>query len=310
LAAVSDQPIYVYILGPTATGKTELSLRLAEKTGWPIINCDSVQVYKDVNIGTAKPSAEELSRAEHFLFDYVEPPHKQTAAEYLDHVVDCLRLNNFINAIFVGGSGFYVQALEKGLYPESQTSAAIKQEIDQWITDKGYTDLYRWIQDKDSQFAKKISENDHYRLRRAVEVMKSQSLNMTELKKQMAEQNHSPLPEHQSIKVGMSDERSSLRMRVERRTQKMLEQGLIEEVQALRQRGLKDWAPMQSVGYKEVQMHLENQIPKGELQERITTATMQLIKKQQTWFKRDPDIHWFKPHEIMEAMSWLAESID
>lgn len=302
---MSDLPTYIYVLGPTATGKTELSLQLAEKLGWPIINCDSVQVYKELNIGTAKPSSNELRRAQHFLFDYVEPPHKQTAAEYLDHVVDCLKVNSITNAIFVGGSGFYVQALEKGLYPESQTPLEVKNEIEKWIEEEGFEGLYGWLAEKDPEFSKQISENDHYRIKRAVEVMKTQNLTMTELKKEMKDENHSPLPKHQAIKIGLNDERTLLRARVEARTEKMLQAGLVEEVKSLREKGFDQWAPMQSVGYKEAQMHLDGKIPLEELTERITTATMQLIKKQQTWFKRDGEIQWFKPSEIEAALDWL-----
>ncbi|MCL4169836.1 UNVERIFIED_CONTAM: hypothetical protein GTU68_034700, partial [Idotea baltica] len=165
----------IFVVGPTATGKTELSLQLAEHLNWPIINCDSVQVYKNVNIGTAKPSLQEYQRATHYLFDFVEPAEKFTVAEYLKAVVECLKVNNIKNAIFVGGSGFYIQALEKGLYPESETPLKVQKDVDKWVTEDGMESLYQWMQANDPFFAKKISPNDHYRIRRAVEVMKTQN---------------------------------------------------------------------------------------------------------------------------------------
>ncbi|MEO0336906.1 MAG: tRNA dimethylallyltransferase, partial [Pseudomonadota bacterium] len=145
--------------------------------------------------------------------------------------------------------------------------------------------------------------------RRAVEVMKTQNLTMTELKKQMSLENHSPLPEHKAIKVGLSDERSQLKTRVAARTQKMLAAGFIEEVESLRQKGLSQWAPMESVGYREVQMHLDGEIESHELSERITTATLQLIKKQQTWFKRDYEIQWFLPSAREQALNWVCDQL-
>lgn len=300
-------PTYLFILGPTATGKTELALQIAERLNWPIINCDSVQVYQKLNIGSAKPSSEEMRRATHYLFDYVTPPRKLTVADYLDDVLETIEKHGIENAIFVGGSGFYVQALEKGLYPESEASETIKQQVSQLFQSKGPAQLYDWIKQRDPAFAKTLSENDHYRIKRAVEVMKTQDLTMTELKAQMKRDNHSPLPVHTSLKVGLNAQRERLRSRVEARTHKMLVHGLVDEVRALRSEGLGSWAPMQSVGYKEVQAYLDGQLAEDRLAEAITTSTMQLIKKQQTWFKRDSSIHWFEPGDSDKALSWMLE---
>lgn len=304
---MSSSHKFLYVVGPTAVGKTELSLRLAETLQWPVVNCDSVQVYKEVNIGTAKPSAAELKRVPHFLFDYVPAPQKQTAAQYLQDVVGLLEKKKIEKAIFVGGSGFYVQALEKGLYPNSETPAEVKREVDLWIQSEGFAALYQWLKKKDEAFSLKISGNDHYRIRRAVEVMKTQQKTMTELKQQMSEESHSPLPEHQSLKIGIRQDKEVLRERVKTRTRQMLQAGFVEEVRLLLDQGLKDWAPMQSVGYKEVQNFLNSEQSEEDLFEYIVTSTMQLIKKQMTWFKRDSQIQWFSPDQMQEAVNFAGE---
>ncbi len=300
---------FVYVIGPTASGKTDLSLQVAEKLQWPILNCDSVQVYKEVNIGTAKPSVEERSQVPHYLFDYVEPPAKLSAADYLRDVTQCLNENKINQALFVGGSGFYIQALQKGLYPETTAPSDIKNNIQMWIDDRGMGSLYEWVKENDPIFAEKISENDHYRVRRAVEVMLSQKKTLTELKNQMAEENHSVLPPHKSLKVGLRDDKEILRQRVELRTRRMLANGLVAEVEALVARGLKNWAPLASVGYKEVQAYLAGQLNLNDLEARIVTSTMQLIKKQMTWFKRDPQIQWFSIEEQDKALAYVESKV-
>ncbi len=282
---------------------------LAKKLRQPIVNCDSVQVFKGVNIGTAMPSQQDFAEVPHFLFSYVDPPSDLTVADYLKDVVQILEKNENINPIFVGGSGFYLQALHKGLYPQTEVSADSKAEVEQLFRDKGPLQLYAWIRQRDPDFADKISPNDHYRIKRAVAVMKAQDLTMTELKQKLVSENHSPLPPHKALKMGFNDERPRLRERVEERTKRMLAQGWVDEVKALRQQGLSHWAPMKSVGYKEVQSYLDGKVTKTDLVEQIVTATMQLIKKQQTWFKRDPDIRWFRPDQTEQALQWALAQV-
>lgn len=310
LAACNRRPRFLYILGPTATGKSDFAHSLARELNIPIINCDSVQVYKYLDIGTAKPSQEDRKQVPHYLYDYVEPPQTLTAADYIKDVAELFKKNNFPRALFVGGSGFYVQALEKGLYPNAKASPVMKQEIEAWIKDEGYQRLYLWIKSRDPEFAAKISGNDHYRIRRAVEVMKTQNKTMTELKKQLKQEDHSVLPRHDTLKIAFFDSRDHLRERVQKRTEKMLENGFVEEVKSLLSRNLGEWGPMLSVGYKEVQ----NYILKNETQEQlignIVTRTMQLAKKQMTWFKRDSGIQWYRPDQLSEAkqkvLPWLG----
>ncbi|MCJ8277010.1 MAG: tRNA (adenosine(37)-N6)-dimethylallyltransferase MiaA [Bdellovibrionales bacterium] len=297
---------FIYIVGPTGTGKTELSVKVAAENKLPVINADSLQIYKLLNIGTAKPTSEEMGEVPHYLFDQIQPPKTLTAAEYLALVMQTFNEKNLDEVVFVGGSGFYIQALEKGLFPKAETPESLKKEIEEWIATKGHADLYKWVRTKDPEAADKISENDHYRIRRAVEVMKTQNKTVTALKEEMKKTNFSPLPDHKALKVGLTMEKAELRSRIELRTQKMLAFGLVDEVQSLIDHGLSSWAPLKSVGYKETIDFLEGSISsKDELFERIVTSTMQLIKKQMTWFKRDPDIHWFDVNEAQRAQEFV-----
>lgn len=293
---------YFYILGPTGVGKTKLSIELARSLNYPIINCDSLQVYKNLNIGTAKPSKSEMENVPHYLFDYVDAPNEMTAASYVDDVVQCIENKKLTDLVFVGGSGFYVQALEKGLFPSSSTPENIKLEIDSWAQSDGFQSLYQWLETEDPEFAKTISENDHYRIKRAVEIMKTQNKKVSQLKKEMSEKSNSPLPKHQSFKVGLKMDKKLLKERIEKRTEKMFADGFLEEVKTQLDQGLESWAPMNSVGYKECILFLKGNLTQAELFERTVISNMQLIKKQMTWFKRDPSIHWYDVSDFNRAL--------
>ena len=241
----------------------------------------------------------------HYLFDYVEAPKTLTVADYVDDVVNVIDEKSLSDLIFVGGSGFYIQALEKGMFPNSETPLAIKKNIDTWIDEKGMSDLYLWLKENDIEATVAISENDHYRIRRAVEVMKTQNKKFSQLKKEMEKMNYSKLPKNDSIKVGLKMDKVHLRKRIEARAVKMIEKGLVEEVQSLLDQGLVGWSPMKSVGYKETIEFLEKKYSQEQLLERIVISTMQLIKKQMTWFKRDESIHWFDVNEKEGAKTFV-----
>lgn len=299
---------YVFIVGPTASGKSAVALPLAQKLSAPIINTDSIQIYKDINIGSAKPSYAEMKLHPHYLFDFVDLNTTYTAADYVTSVQDLLWKENFDKALFVGGSGFYIQALQKGMFPNVKTPLEVKTELEAWIDREGFQSLWDWLKQVDPTAANKLSPNDHYRVRRAVEIMKTQDLTLTQLREEVATGKYSPLPPHQRLNLGLRADKDQLRERVRVRTQKMLDLGFVGEVEHLIQEGYEHSSALQSVGYKEVQMFLGGEIAKQDLFERIVTSTMQLIKKQMTWFSRDPSIEWFElgcEQELIErAMTW------
>ena len=249
-----------------------------------MINADSVQVYQGFDIGSAKP------RKKFYLLDHVAPPEIYTAGQYEKDARSLLKeyLPHQI-VLVVGGSGFYLQALEKGCYPISKMSKDIKKKLLKEETELGLSVLYQRLKEKDPDYASKIHAHDRYRIFRALSLMETDSLKMSEVKKKFQEKE---LP-YEIIKVGMTGSSSVLRKRVELRTKNMLASGLVKEVQELKKKGLEKFPAMQSVGYKEVLLYLDCKITEDELYEQIVQRTMQLIKKQKIWFKRDSSIRWY-----------------
>jgi tRNA dimethylallyltransferase len=217
----------VLIVGPTASGKSRLALECAVATQLPILNVDSIQMCKGLKIGAALPSAQDFKLADHFLYSFVEKGQQITAAIYVNAVQSLLQKNDFQRLLFCGGSGFYLQALEKGMYPVSKATAQITQQIDQRIVDEGWVKLHQWLIEKSPQLQRTIHMNDHYRIRRALEMMMLSQKNPEELEQNLTP---SPIVDYQKVKVGLFAEKEVLRARVEHRAKAMLEEGFVEEV--------------------------------------------------------------------------------
>ena len=303
-------PKHLYIVGPTGVGKTEFSLLVSQALGWPIFNCDSIQMYQLVNIGSAKPSLQQRQVASHYLFDFVPPPEVLTASRYLKEVLVCIKGKNISDILFVGGSGFYIQALQRGLYPVPEVSEGLEKKIQDWIDSEGFSSLYAWIQKKDPLFSNQISSNDEYRIRRSVELMMIRKKTMTQIKKHMDEKSQSPLPPNECLKVGLGIDRTFLKERIEKRTKKMLASGWLEEVEGLLARGLSSWPPLSSVGYKECVSYIKGGMKREDLVASIVTGTMQMAKKQMTWFKKDRSIHWFDESQSRQALDFVLNKAD
>lgn len=288
----------IFLVGSTATGKTELSLQLAKKWSASILNCDSIQMYKGMDIGSAKPTLTD--RTSHgqscFFFDEWEPPFICTAGLFRKKAFAILKSELPQRPIIaVGGSGFYIQALEKGMFPVKQVSEEIENLVRQTQDKKGIEYLYNWLLELDSEYAKQISQKDSYRIFRAICLILSEKKNISFIKTTF-EQKKTNLP-YPLLKIGLYLPKVQLLEKVKTRTTIMLEQGLIEETKSLLSKGLKDWPLMKSVGYKEVVLFLKNQLSKDELHHKIVQRTMRLAKKQMMWFKRDKHIQWFLSDE-------------
>lgn len=292
----------VFVVGATASGKSDWALRWAQKYQGVVINCDSVQVYREVEIGTAKPTLAERALCPHFLFDYVSPPQEMTAGQYARDFESCIEKLNTPVAFVVGGTGFYFQAIEKGLYPVPTVAPEVKSLLDQESqSPEGRERLWQELVAADPESAQKLHPNDIYRITRALEIWRSFKKTMAEFKAEHQQgQKGFPFP---LLKVGPQWEREELRRRIELRTEKMLAAGLVQEVKALRALGLESWAPMSSVGYKEALEFLDQGLSVQELREKIVISTHQLAKRQMTWFKRDHDIRWFTGSTGFEAAS-------
>lgn len=295
-------PIVLFIVGPTATGKSDLAVDIVEACAPlaplpEIINCDSVQFFTGVDIGAAKPDESLLKRAKHHLVGHVPLGGSYTAGDFRRDALQVIKESSTRSVdrfLAVGGSGFYVQALEKGMFEVPEVPEEVRDRLEAEADVPGGLEvLYSELTQKDPEAAARISPRDRYRIIRALEIIRSDPSGSTlsDIKRRFALS--APEVPFTAYKIGLSLDREILRKRVRERTSKMLKAGLIEEVKGLREKGLRDWSPLKSVGYREVQAMLDGHIELKDLEDAIVTSTMQLAKKQMTWFKRDPSIQWF-----------------
>ena len=277
----------IFILGPTCTGKTDLGFFLAEKFKSSVINADSLQFYKGMDVGTAKPNWKNNSIPCYF-FDHITPPQIYTAGQFQKEAQPIIEKQKN-PPLVVGGSGFYLQALETGCYPIPPMDEKSKKEFTLREKSEGLYSLYEELEKLDPKYAQSIHKNDKYRIFRALQVIRSSGTKMSEIKQSFKKQDLN----YSVLKIGLKGDTSFLKERVSKRTHQMLEQGLIEEVKTLMNQNLGDFPPLNSVGYKEVRDHLEGRLPLDQLHSSIVIRTMQLIKKQKKWFQRDSFIQWY-----------------
>lgn len=312
LSKTSERKIFekqhqvVFILGPTASGKSDLAIKLALDQGGVIINCDSVQVYQDLVIGSAQPSLRDQSLCPHYLYSYVPFGHEMTAGQYTrDFYQKINEIPSGQKIFVVGGTGFYFQAIEKGMYPVRQINLDVKNQVDKiLLSPNGPRQLYEELRIQDPDAASKISINDHYRLGRAIELIRSEGRTLSEIKSEFASQ-QKPLP-FPLIKIGLSIDKEELAHRILTRSIKMIENGLIDECHKLltllessKENGNSGWGPLGSVGYKETINYIINgKSSLSELSQEIFRSTMRLAKKQKTWFQRDQEIHWINAKDL------------
>ncbi len=283
---------FVFVLGPTGSGKSSLAAKWAVKCGGEVINCDSVQVYQGLNIGAAQPSAEEKKLCPHHLYGYVPKGHELTVGQYHRDFLSLLpQLQKGRTYFIVGGTGFYVQALEKGLYPVGASDPQARRDLEEELLVEGGQDrLYKQLLDQDPQAARRIHPNDHYRLVRALEIIRREGKPLTSIESEFAK-NTTPFP-YPFTKVGLQVSREVLRERITKRTAQMVQDGLIDEVRGLVAEGFGDWKPLRSIGYSQVLDLLSGRLELQDLEGQIVTSTMQFAKRQMTWFRRDSSIQW------------------
>lgn len=279
-----------FVVGPTAAGKSHWAIQEAEKSGGVIVNADSVQFFKYLNIGTAKPSQQEQKLVPHLLYDFIEPNKEFTAGDYRRAALRVIHENIGDRPLyFVGGSGFYLRALEKGMFNVKPISSDIKSRVESL---RNQQSLYTELLKIDPQSAERIGRNDPYRLERALELVLSEGRTVKQIEIEFQSSGPSLGDLYRLKKIGIVCDRVNLRRRIERRTAKMLNDGFIEEVESLIKQGYGETKALRSVGYKEVCTYLKGGMLRNELPAAIVTSTMRLAKKQMTWFKRDREIAW------------------
>ncbi len=277
------------IVGPTAVGKTSIAIKVARELNGEIISCDSMQIYKGMDIGTAKASEEEQAKVGHHLIDIVEADGQFSVADYQKLAVKLIEKLNGENKlpILVGGTGLYYQSVvDSYVFFPMQSRDRVREKWNAIIKEKGLEAVYHYLQSIDPEYAEKISSNDQKRIVRALEVyeLTGKTFSSHQMKKENA---------YDLAVVGLYLERQDLYSRIEQRVDKMLQDGLIEEVEYLREQGY-DLSnnSMQALGYKQVYYYLQGFINKEEMIEEIKKETRRYAKRQYTWFKKDRRILW------------------
>ncbi len=291
-ASARPEPLLAVIVGPTGSGKTALSLALAERFSGEIVNCDSVAMYREFEIGTAKPSATERARAPHHLFDFVEPTGYVTAGEYgrrarllLEEIDSRGHL-----PIVVGGTGLYLRALLDGLFAGPERSEQLRERLRERAGERGSIYLHRILKRFDPGSAERIHANDVPKMIRAIEVCLASRQKMTDL----WQRGRDPLRGFRTLRIGLNPDRAALYERINQRAQRMFDGGLIEETQGLLRKYGASAGPLASLGYKQAVQFLRGEFTRDQALEAAQQAHRNYAKRQITWFRREPDVEWLQ----------------
>ncbi len=305
-----DLPLLVVVLGPTGSGKTALSLALADRFGGEIVNCDSVALYRDFDIGTAKPNSEERARAPHHLFDVADPGSQVSAGEYARLARQVVREISARHKlpIVVGGTGLYLRALLEGLFPGPLRSEELRERLRKRSRSNHSGYLHRLLRRLDPKAAQNIHAHDTPKLIRAIEVCLATRQQMTAMWKQGRE----PLQGFSILRLGLDPERKMLYERINRRAEQMFAAGLLEETAGLRQKyGEKAWA-LASLGYRQAGQLLNGEISRERAIAEAQQGHRNYAKRQMTWFRREPEVHWLRGFgdepAIQNQAAWLIEN--
>jgi tRNA dimethylallyltransferase len=286
----------IILLGPTGVGKTAVSILLAKHLNTEIISSDSMQIYKHMDIGTAKPSKEEQQTVKHHMIDIVEPWETYSTGEYIKNVQPIIaNLHDSSRIpIIVGGTGLYIKAMTRGIFKESSYDLAADWDLrnDLLKSEKGSPGyLYEYLKSLDPLAASKIMPADTRRTIRALEVCLKSNKTMSEMHQLLTQ----PLP-YKFIKIGITRDRKELYRMIEQRVDKMIEQGLVDEVrqvlELIHSITPSQFPSMQAIGYKEIAMHLNGEISLEEAIALVKKRSRNYAKRQWTWFKKEEGIQW------------------
>jgi len=298
------EPLVVVVLGPTASGKTALALGIARRFCGEIVNCDSVAMYREFEIGTAKPSAAERAEVPHHLFDCVDPLSDVTAGEYARQARQALREIVLRETdlseneqrrhlpIVSGGTGLYLRALVEGLFPGPQRSEELRNKLRGRAEERGTEHLHRILRRLDAAAAKRIHAHDVPKVIRAIEVCLASRRPYRRTMTELWRQGREPLRGFRILRLGLNPEREALYARINRRAAKMFDQGLIAETERLLAEYGDQARPLASLGYKQAAQFLRGELDRESALAAAQQAHRNYAKRQITWFRREPDVHW------------------
>ena len=288
----------VILTGPTAVGKTALSIRLAKEINGAVISADSMQVYRHMDIGSAKIRPEEMQGVKHYLIDILEPEEEFHVVRFVEEAKAALEeiYQNGQIPIIAGGTGFYIQALLYDINFDGQDcDADYRRELEQIAEEKGAEYLHQMLEEVDAESAKAIHANNTKRVIRALEFYHVSGKKISE-HNETEHQKESP---YNFAYFVLTDERERLYKRIEARVDAMMEEGLLDEVRLLKERGAtKEMVSMQGLGYKEILAYLDGEYPLEEAVRILKRDTRHFAKRQLTWFRREKDTIWMNKDEF------------
>lgn len=305
-------PLLVVLLGPTASGKTALSLAVAERFAGEIVSCDSVAVYRELEIGTAKPTPTERERVPHHLIDVVSPAEGYTAGDYSRYAraaVAAITGRGYL-PIVTGGTGLYLRALIDGLFAGPERSQPLRDRLHRAMARHGDAALHRILRRVDPVSAALIHPNDTPKLIRAIEVSLMAGKPMSAVRQEGRDR----LEGYRILRMGLEPDRKTLYMRINHRAEGMFAEGLVAETDLLLGKYGEECRPLDSLGYKQAKAILKGTMTSAEAIAAAQQGHRNYAKRQGTWFRREPDVHWlpgFGDEEeiVNEAFHLIARSV-
>ena len=295
-----SQPLVITLLGPTASGKTQLSLEIAEQLGLPVINVDSRQLYRGMDLGTAKPTAEQQARVPHQLLDLRDPDEPITLQEFQAEAMPCIEavLKQHGMALLVGGSGLYLKALTQGLQPPAVAPQA---QLRDQLTTLGQAVCHPLLQAADPEAAARIAPADAVRTQRALEVLYATG-------RPMSAQATATPPPWRVLELGLNP--ANLRQRIQQRTEQLYRDGLVEETRRLAERYGTDLPLLQTIGYGEALQVIASEMNQTEAIQVTAQRTRQFAKRQRTWFRRQHNPNWLEGKTLLDdAMTLIKQQL-
>jgi tRNA dimethylallyltransferase len=305
----SDKPGIIVICGPTGIGKTSAGIKVGQIFKGQIISADSMQIYRYMDIGTAKPTPEELRRIRHHLIDIVDPDEHFDAARFSELARSTANhlYSGQIVPIVVGGTGMYIKAMLYGMFKSDPPSSELRASLAAEAHSKGSAVLHRRLAALDPAAAEQLHPNDTYRIIRALETIETSGKSITAFH---GEHRFREMP-YRAFKIGLITERATLYERIDTRVDGMIAEGLLAEVQGLLARGYDEsLKSMQSIGYRHMVDYLKGRLTWEEAVRTLKRDTRRYAKRQLTWFNADPDIHWTSPQDLTELYPQIEAFVD
>ena len=293
------------VAGPTAIGKTGVTIKLARHFGTSIISADSRQFYREMKIGTAAPTEEELSAVPHFMVGHLSVEDYYNVSQFEQDVLELLKheFRSHDLVFMAGGSGLYIDAVCKGIDDLPDPDEDLRRRIKGWYSESGIEYLQGKLKNLDPEYFEQVDKANPNRLMRAIEVCMLTGKTYSSLRTYRARERDFDI-----IKIGLNRPRNELFEQIARRTHQMIADGLVEEVKSLAK--FRHLNALNSVGYKEIFEYLDGNVTMEQAMENIKTSTRRYAKRQLTWFKRDEDVEWFLPEETGRMIQFIGEKVD